>query len=156
MNTIGERLKQLRKDRNITMKELADTTKISKGNLSSYENNKFKPSADALILIADFFNVSIDWLLKGTSNLNYSNIIKTPLPTIKEMIQEYSTTSNTPEFTEDELNIITLYRQLSERDQIKIEGIMETKILENPKKKRTKSSSSQNGEDLESKNKMHA
>ncbi len=71
MPTIGERIKSLRDEYQITQKELADATGIQRGNLSHYEKNKTKPSSDAIIAIAKFFDVTTDWLLTGERGENY-------------------------------------------------------------------------------------
>lgn len=68
MQTIGERIKFLREKHNISQKGLADATGLQRGNLSHYEKNKIKPSAEAIVALASFFDVSTDWLLTGKEN----------------------------------------------------------------------------------------
>ena len=63
---IGERLYDLRKDANMTQDELAEILKINKHSISSYERNKSEPPDDIKIAIADYFGVSIDYLLGMT------------------------------------------------------------------------------------------
>ena len=67
MDGFGERLKRLRQDRNITQSELAAQLGVVPSAVGKYERipNAY-PSVDALIKIADFFGVSIDYLLRGT------------------------------------------------------------------------------------------
>ena len=62
MISFGERLKELRIDRNIGQIELAKTLSVSKGIISLWENNLREPKLSNLILLAQFFNVSIDYL----------------------------------------------------------------------------------------------
>lgn len=82
LSTIGERIRYLRETRNVTQLELAKKTGISRGNLSSYETGRFSPSSEALVSIAEFFDVSTDWLLTGSSkkakhpNKVYQHIIE--------------------------------------------------------------------------------
>lgn len=61
----SNRLKELRKKAGISQKELAETVGVSYASLSSYENGSGGkiPSMEIVIKIADYFNVSIDWLL---------------------------------------------------------------------------------------------
>ncbi len=66
MNTLGKRILYLRKKYNLTQKQLADATGLQRGNLSHYEKDKIKPSAEAIIALAGFLKVSTDWLLIGT------------------------------------------------------------------------------------------
>ncbi|TCL77009.1 helix-turn-helix protein [Hydrogenispora ethanolica] len=65
MNTIGERLKKGRLATNLSIVEVSDKTGISRGNLSRLENDVNKPSSEALILLSDLYDVSVDWILKG-------------------------------------------------------------------------------------------
>lgn len=67
MHTVGERLKNIRIEKNLTITEVSQKTGISKGNLSSIENNKNKPSAQALVLLSELYGVTTDWILKGES-----------------------------------------------------------------------------------------
>ncbi|TCL62010.1 transcriptional regulator with XRE-family HTH domain [Hydrogenispora ethanolica] len=63
--TIGARLKFARKIKNLTLPEVSRRTEIAQGNLSVMENDKTKPSADALIKLSELYEVSADWILKG-------------------------------------------------------------------------------------------
>lgn len=60
---IGERLAELRKDRNLSQKDLAEKLKISTYTVSSYEREKSTPDDEMKIKIAKFFNISLDYLL---------------------------------------------------------------------------------------------
>lgn len=71
--TLGEKLKDLRNSKGLTLKDLEKETGISKSSLSDYEkiddcNNKTLDNA-ALIRLAQFYNVSTDYLLGVTDNL---------------------------------------------------------------------------------------
>ena len=57
------RLKELRKKNNVTLQKLADYLHIANSAISQYENEKREPSFDIVSKIADYFNVSIDYLL---------------------------------------------------------------------------------------------
>ncbi|HHW01912.1 MAG TPA: helix-turn-helix transcriptional regulator [Thermoanaerobacterales bacterium] len=65
MENIGERILKLRKEKKLTQQELADATGVTRGNISSYESGRFCPSISSVIALAEFFNVSTDWLLTG-------------------------------------------------------------------------------------------
>lgn len=60
---IGERLLDLRKDAGLTQDELGAILKINKHSISSYERDKSEPPDDLKILIAQYFHVSVDYLL---------------------------------------------------------------------------------------------
>ncbi|MEL6635013.1 MAG: LexA family transcriptional regulator [Bacteroidota bacterium] len=61
---IGHNLKYLRKMRNLTQQQLADELNIRRSSIGAYEECRAAPKNDALISISEFFNVSIDLLLK--------------------------------------------------------------------------------------------
>ncbi|MBE6068862.1 MAG: helix-turn-helix transcriptional regulator [Clostridium lundense] len=61
-----DRLKALREDSDLTQEQLAKILNITRTALSNYENTDREPSYALLIKIADFFNVSLDYLLCRT------------------------------------------------------------------------------------------
>ncbi len=65
---LGDRLKKLRKESGISQLELAKQLQISNVTLSRYETNKRSPDYDTLHALADFFDVTTDYLL-GRSNI---------------------------------------------------------------------------------------
>lgn len=61
--TFGERLKQLRRNKNINQDQLAEYLNVSQTTIANYESNRRSPSIDYLVKIARYFNVSIDYLV---------------------------------------------------------------------------------------------
>ncbi|QIB26281.1 helix-turn-helix domain-containing protein [Caloranaerobacter azorensis] len=70
MKSIGDIIKRLRKDNNLTQDELANKLNISRSTIGMIETNKREPSNELLVKIANFFNVSIDYLLGRTDIRN--------------------------------------------------------------------------------------
>lgn len=60
--TFGERLKELRKEKNIGQITLAKELGVGKSIISLWETNQCEPTLSKLVLIAEFFGVSIDYL----------------------------------------------------------------------------------------------
>ena len=58
-------LKIIRKEKKLNQQKVAIDLNISREALSHYENGKREPSLDMLIKLSDYFNVSIDFLIKG-------------------------------------------------------------------------------------------
>ncbi|WP_341320352.1 helix-turn-helix transcriptional regulator [Solibacillus sp. FSL H8-0523] len=63
MASLGSRIKGLREKCNISQKDFAVKIGVSNVVLSRYESDERKPDYDTLQLIADFFEVSTDYLL---------------------------------------------------------------------------------------------
>ncbi len=57
------KLKQARFNAGFSQQEVEDFTKIPRANLSRYENGKLEPNIETLGILADFYDVSVDWLL---------------------------------------------------------------------------------------------
>ncbi|MFC7678307.1 helix-turn-helix domain-containing protein [Paenibacillus sp. GCM10028914] len=64
----GNRIAELREKQGWTQEELASTVGITRAALSHYEKNRRKPDFETLTLLADRFNVSIDYLIGRTKH----------------------------------------------------------------------------------------
>ena len=72
MSRFSERLKALRRDRDLTQQSLADRLGISKSSINMYERGEREPNFSTLEAIADLFNVDMDYLLGKSDILNRS------------------------------------------------------------------------------------
>lgn len=95
------RLKQLRKQRGLNQTGLAIKLNISQSTISSYEKGDRSPDSETLLSIANFFDVSLDYLV-GISD------IKKPI--------------TKSDLSADELENLYTYRQLSSFDKEKMEA----------------------------------
>lgn len=71
------RLKEIRKERNLTQKEFAEKLNISQQAISQYENGDREPKLETWQKLADFFNVPVDYLLgisKDSSTLTIDDL----------------------------------------------------------------------------------
>lgn len=62
------RLKELRKTNNLTLEQLGKNIGSTKATMSNYETGQKKPSLDMVIKLADYFQVSIDYLVGRTDD----------------------------------------------------------------------------------------
>lgn len=62
-----DNLKVLRKEKNITQKELAEAIGVSQQSINKYENHNIEPDIGTLIRIADYFETSVDYLIGHTT-----------------------------------------------------------------------------------------
>ena len=78
MESLSQRLRRLRKEKSYNQSKVANKIGVSQNAYSRYELGLAEPSADSLRLIADLYNVTIDYLLTG-SDLKTEKGIKIPV-----------------------------------------------------------------------------
>ncbi len=66
-----DRLKELRKRKELSQVALAEKLGLSKSTIGAYETGDIKPSVEALNAIADFFNVDLDYLMGNEEGSTY-------------------------------------------------------------------------------------
>ena len=73
MSMFGDRLRKLRREADVTQKQLAKILEVTSSAVGKYERfSDAYPSIEGLIKIADYFQVSIDYLLRGTQSAAFS------------------------------------------------------------------------------------
>ncbi|MCI9626325.1 MAG: helix-turn-helix transcriptional regulator [Clostridia bacterium] len=86
--TIQEKLKDLRIERGLTLKQLEKQTGISRSALGQYENDEYKDiSHTSIVTLAKFYGVTTDYLLGLTENKNHPNTELAELHLSDEMIE---------------------------------------------------------------------
>lgn len=98
MGTIGDRLRLLLEERDMTQGELANKLSVVHSTISHYCADKRIPDAKTLKRLADFFDVSVDYLLGRT-------IVKAPIETIA------AHRDGEGEWTEEELEDIEKFKE---------------------------------------------
>ncbi len=92
-------LKHLRQQKGISQKQLADMILVSQQSVNKYENQNVEPDIKTLVKMADFFGVSLDYLVGRTD--------------IKEMI----TKPKMSDLNETEAEVIIKFRSLTNKQQ---------------------------------------
>lgn len=108
---VGDILKVLREEKRITQDDIALLLNIKRQTYSSYERNKSLPDVNTLSKLADYFNVSTDYLLGRTEVKNYEDFKGLIINTNKNQI-----------LLDDELNLLNSYRKLSAEYKAEIRG----------------------------------
>lgn len=62
---LGEQIKRLRVEQNLSQEELAEKIFVSRQSISNWENDKTYPDIKSLLLLGEVFSVSLDKLIKG-------------------------------------------------------------------------------------------
>ena len=89
---ISQRLKELRKLRQMAQADVAARISVSRQAYAMYESGRREPSLECLVRMADVFNVSIDYLLERTGS-------RRPYPALSE----------------EDLSLVRLFQQLDVR-----------------------------------------
>ena len=106
-------LKKLRSEKNIRQHALADIIGISQQSINKYENHNIEPDISTLITMADYFGVSIDYLV-GKTDAPASN-------------------TTTYHLNLAEVSLINGYRSLNVTEQTCIDVLIDTYNMEHKK-----------------------
>lgn len=148
------RLVQLRKSRNITQSKLAELLGLNRASIGKYEGKQgILPTMETLILLADFFGVSTDYLLGRTNSLlpeplscsklalnetdiNFFNNYKALERDDKNIlckicsrllvIKDPATLNISEVFSDDEKDIALKYSRLDDMDKGEVRGTVKT------------------------------
>lgn len=85
MNTLGKKIREMRKNTHVTQKELAKKLKLAESTISMYERGERQPDYETLQKLANFFEVSTDYLL-GRSNSTLQ-VVSNEVP-LEERVQK--------------------------------------------------------------------
>ena len=106
-SSIGQRIRELRKSVNMTQNALGVLTEKDGTTIGRYEKNQLPVPSDVLQILSNHFDVSIDYIVLGKTN----------------EIHELDNSRN-----KKALDALTLFEQLSERDQKEIIEMMQFKL----------------------------
>lgn len=120
MSSVGQRIKDRRKELHLTQTDIHCETGIASGALSQIENGTRVPSIVIFYKLATCLKCDMDWLLTGES-----------------------TNSKNCAFSEIEENIIDMYRELSDDDRYELLEILNLKIRKARRAKENHATSSQ-------------
>lgn len=99
---------ELRKKNGMSQEELADKIGVSQKSISKYEKQDVRPSWEALLNIANLFDVSTDYLLGRISDDSISNIAPS--------------TTSIHALSENEAMLLDNFKKLTKEDQVLILG----------------------------------
>lgn len=72
------KLFELRSEKGLSQRELARIMNVSQGTYNNWENENTQPSIEQLIVLADFFEVSVDYLVGRTDDMGNTVQITDP------------------------------------------------------------------------------
>lgn len=110
MNTIGNIIRELRREIGCTQNQLADILGVTQDSISLWENDKRVPDTQYIIAMAKFFDVTTDYLL-GLSE-EYANI-------------RFAQAVNELHLSSDEIALLKRYRTMTEKEKALLKQYIE-------------------------------
>ncbi|WP_308779768.1 helix-turn-helix domain-containing protein [uncultured Clostridium sp.] len=92
-NKLGDKIKKLRKERNLTQVQLAKAIGIAQSTIGMIESNKRPAGRETLIKLAEFFNVTVDYLLSEDNESSEASTEKPEINIPKAYTDKYKVTS---------------------------------------------------------------
>lgn len=111
VNDLLKNLRKLRTEKNISQQQLAAIINVSQQSVNKYENHETEPNLATLIMLADFFDTSIDYIIGRTD--------------IRHKIEPVSD----HELNEREERLFKYYRQLPKNKQDCLEEVAKNLLL---------------------------
>lgn len=104
LSVLGNRIRNLREDNDLTQKELSGMVGLTPKMISFYENNQRTPPVDILIKLSKIFNVTVDYLIGSPTSTSISEL------SIKELnLLKYFRSVTSDSQQEQKLGPITKY-----------------------------------------------
>lgn len=69
MNLLGAKVRRLRQDRGLTLRELAVLLEVHYTHLQKIETGQKRPSSDLILKLADYFGVTADQLMRDDADI---------------------------------------------------------------------------------------
>ena len=113
MASFGEKIRKLRRDGDFTQKDVADYLGIQGAAVGKYESGKDSyPSAKMLVKLADFFNVSIDYLLRDEQPIQANISANNSFIRSNVQADNGSVIVNGQALSDEESELIRVYKSL--------------------------------------------
>lgn len=114
---LKDRLKELRKEKEITQEKLANYLNVSRSTIAGYETGKRKPEYETLQKLANYFNVSVDYLLGNSKERSSAEKIKKAISDDGELQEVWEQISQRE-------NLQLLFKQTKDLDDSTIKQII--------------------------------
>lgn len=106
----GDRLKELRKEQNLTQEEIGELCEVGKTTISNWENNITQPPFEIVKRLAQYFGVTIDYLLNFTQE-DMDNMEKLKQALKQAGMWDYSMNDMSREDFEKAMKIVAMLKE---------------------------------------------
>jgi transcriptional regulator with XRE-family HTH domain len=91
-NKLGERIAELRKEKDLSQQDLADKVKISRAQMNRYENQAVQPPADVLNKLSKVLDTTVDYIINGAIEAKAKAALKD-----NKILEQYKELEHMPE-----------------------------------------------------------
>ena len=91
-NKLGERIAELRKEKDLSQQDLADKVKISRAQMNRYENQAVEPPADVLNKLSKVLDTTVDYIINGAIEAKAKAALKD-----NKILEQYKELEHMPE-----------------------------------------------------------
>ena len=110
IHLFGDRLKELRKEHNLTQEDIGNLCDVAKNTVSNWENNVNQPSFEITKKLAEYFGVTIDYLLNFTQD-DVDNIERLKQALKQAGMWDYSIDDMSREDFEKAMKIVAMLKE---------------------------------------------
>lgn len=124
---LGDKIKKLRKEMHITQSQLASAVGLKQSSIGMIETSRQGASRETLIKIADFFGVTVDYLLTDDETVFSEKDKKSITKDLKKLMDEFrenvdgTAYYNGQELSEDDLDLVEAAMKIA-LEQIKVKN----------------------------------
>lgn len=128
--SIGERITDLRKGKNLSQGQLASLLEVSRQAVSKWENDTASPDTLRLIQLADVLSTDVEYLATGKKSK--PQIQRVYVPEIREKIIEKPVEKRVIEYVEKPVVQTVEVEKVVEKPVIKVKRVIRYRYLRNP------------------------
>ena len=128
--SIGERITDLRKGKNLSQGQLASLLEVSRQAVSKWENDTASPDTLRLIQLADVLSTDVEYLATGKKSK--PQIQRVYVPEIREKIIEKPVEKKVIEYVENPVVQTVEVEKVVEKPVIKVKRVIRYRYLRNP------------------------
>jgi len=122
MVNFSERLKTLRRNSNLTQKQLADEIGSSERGIQNYEIEQRKPAYDVIIKLANYFNVPADYLLGVGLYAQFDKIVENRIKLTEIFINLFR------DYDENFQGVIATMKGVSDIDFVRLMSVFTARV----------------------------
>lgn len=131
--TLGLKLLELRQQHNLTQKQLCEALNLGRSTYSYFETGRRTPDIDTLLLIARYYNITIEELVPSSNLKSYSTTEQTSdnlldIQIVHHLKSKHISVEDVMELSKADFNFLMDYKRLTEENKAELQYIMNYKL----------------------------